>query len=79
MMTKDEMKKAIAKNVCTVVFTKLNGEERTLHCTSNTEFMPEDHRPRSVIDGRDHVISAYDVVNKGWRSFRIDSVKEFKV
>jgi hypothetical protein len=77
-MTKDEMKAAIAKNVCTVVFTKLNGEERTLHCTSNTEFMPEDHRPRASVNGREDVIAAYDVVNKGWRSFRIDSVKEFK-
>ena len=78
-MTKDEMKAAIAKSVCTVVFQKLNGEERTMHCTSNTEFMPEDMKPRAAVDGRDHVIAAYDVVNKGWRSFRVDSVKEFKV
>ena len=77
-MTKDEMKAAIAKNVCTVVFTKLNGEERTMHCTSNTEFMPEDMKPRASVNGREDVIAAYDVVNKGWRSFRIDSVKEFK-
>jgi hypothetical protein len=78
-MTKDEMKSAIAKGVCTVVFQKLNGEERTMHCTSNTEFMPEDKRPRASVNGREDVISAYDVVNKGWRSFRVDSVKEFKV
>lgn len=78
-MTKDEMKAALAKGVCTVVFTKLNGEERTMHCTSNTEFMPEDKRPRAAVDGRDHVISAYDVRAAGWRSFRIDLVKEFKV
>lgn len=78
-MTKDEMKASLAKGVCTVVFTKLNGEERTMHCTSNTEFMPEDKRPRSAIDGREHVICAFDVAKKDWRSFRVDSVKEFKV
>ncbi|MEL0120441.1 MAG: SH3 beta-barrel fold-containing protein [Opitutae bacterium] len=78
-MTRDEMQAALAKGVCTVVFTKLNGEERTMHCTANTEFMPEDKRPRSAIDGRNHVISAYDVRIADWRSFRVDSVKEFKV
>lgn len=78
-MTKDEMKSALAKGVCTVVFTKLNGEERTMHCTSNTEFMPEDKRPRASINGREDVIAAYDVRVAGWRSFRVDSVKEFKV
>ena len=78
-MTKDEMKQALAKGVCTVVFQKLNGEERTMHCTTNTEFMPEEKKPRASIDGREHVITAFDVTKQDWRSFRVDSVKEFKV
>ena len=78
-MTKDEMKQALAKGVCTVVFQKLNGEERTMHCTSNTEFMPEEKKPRAAVDGRDHVIAVFDVTKQEWRSFRVDSVKEFKV
>jgi hypothetical protein len=78
-MTKDEMKQALAKGVCTVVFQKLNGEERTMHCTSNTEFMPEDKRPRAAVNGREDVIAAFDVAKKDWRSFRVDSVKEFTV
>ena len=78
-MTKDEMKSALAKGVCTVVFQKLDGTERTMHCTSNTEFMPEEKRPRSAVNGREDVIAAFDVAKKEWRSFRIDSVKEFTV
>ena len=78
-MTKSEMKQALAQGVCTVVFQKLNGEERTMYCTSNTEFMPEDKRPRASVNGREDVIAAFDVSKKDWRSFRIDLVKEFKV
>lgn len=78
-MTKDEMKKALAEKVCTVVFQKLNGEERTMECTTNLEFMPEDKKPRASVDGRDHVIAVFDVRAAGWRSFRVDSVKEFNV
>ena len=78
-MTKDEMKKALAKGVCTVVFTKLNGEERKMHCTTNVEFMPEEKRPRSAVNGREDVIAVFDVTKAEWRSFRTDSVKEFTV
>ena len=78
-MTKDEMKQALAKGVCTVVFQKLNGEERTMHCTTNTEFMPEEKKPRAAVNGREDVIAAFDTSKQDWRSFRIDSVKEFTV
>ena len=78
-MTKNEMKQALAEKVCTVVFQKLNGEERIMECTTNIEMMPENARPRSSISGREDVIAAYDVRSAGWRSFRIDSVKEFNV
>ena len=78
-MTKDEMKQALANCVCTVVFQKLNGEERTMHCTTNTEFMPEEKKPRAAVNGREDVIAAFDTSKQDWRSFRVDSVKEFKV
>jgi len=76
-MTKDEMKQALAHSVCTVVFQKINGEDRTMHCTTNTDFIPEDKRPRAAVNGREDVIAAFDTSKQGWRSFRIDSVKSF--
>ena len=78
-MTKDEMKQALADCVCTVVFQKINGEDRTMHCTTNNDFIPKDKRPRASINGREDVIAAFDTSKQDWRSFRIDSVKEFKV
>lgn len=80
-MTKDEMKQALAEKVCTVVFQKLNGEERIMECTTNMAMIPEHVRPRAInVRWRDiDVIAAYDVRSAGWRSFRVDLVKEFNV
>jgi len=78
-MTKDEMKEALAHCVCTVLFTKVNGEERTMHCTTNIDFIPKDKHPKSSVNGREDVIAAFDTSKQDWRSFRVDSVKEFKV
>jgi len=78
-MTKDDMKKALANCVCTVVFEKVNGEERTMHCTTNVDFIPKDKHPKSSVNGREDVIAAFDTSKQDWRSFRVDSVREFKV
>jgi hypothetical protein len=78
-MTRDEMKAALAKGVCTVIFEKLDGTERTMKCTTNLEYVPEEAQPRTSRDGSDRVIAAYDVTLAGWRSFRVESVKEFTV
>jgi len=78
-MTKDDMKQALANCVCTVVFEKVNGEERTMHCTTNVDFIPKDKHPKSSVNGREDVIAAFDTSKQDWRSFRVDSVREFKV
>ena len=67
-----------AKNgVITVRFTKVNGDERTMKCTLLTEYLPnqtdiEDTTTRI----NDNVLAVLDVEANGWRSFRVDSVKE---
>ena len=79
-MTREEMSKALAKGICTVIFEKANGEERTMHCTTNIQFMPKEKQPKGTgINRTDEVISVFDTTKADWRSFRIDSVKEFKV
>ena len=82
-MTKVEMKQALVKGVCTVVFQKLNGEDRTMKCTLDPKVLPtpvatdeEVNRNRAI---NEEVQVVWDVDSNGWRSFRIDSVKEFKV
>lgn len=81
-MTKDEMKKALVEGVCEVVFQKVGGEERTMNCTLDPKVLPtavatdeEINRNRTPNEA---VQVVWDVEADGWRSFRIDSVKEFK-
>jgi hypothetical protein len=80
-MTKDEMKKALVEGVCTVVFDKRDGTERTMECTLDPKVLPmpvasdeEINRNRAP---NEEVQVVWDVKSNGWRSFRIDSVKEF--
>lgn len=77
-----EMKQILQNNVAMVVFTKADGTERELKCTLLPEYLPN-----KVNDGQQLLqeslptnqnlttISAWDLENQAWRSFRIDSVK----
>mgnify|MGYP001129674484 CR=1 FL=1 len=82
-MTKDEMKKALGEGVCTVVFQKLNGEERTMRCTLDPTVLPKpvasDEEVNRNRAPNEAVQVVWDVDSVGWRSFRLDSVKEFTV
>lgn len=81
-MNKHELKELLVNGVVTVVFTKVDGTERTMKCTLLPEYMPA-----SVAQGQQlltealpkaenpNTISVWDIESQGWRSFRIDSVK----
>ena len=66
----------------TVVFTKKDGTERTMTCTTKPELVPAE----SIVEGvekkekkvNEEVIPVYDLDAKGWRSFRWDSVKQVR-
>lgn len=77
-MTSKEYIAEKAKNgIITVRFTKVNGEERTMRATLLAEHLPDhvDIEERATRD-TSNVLAVWDVEAKGWRSFRIDSVKE---
>lgn len=67
-----------AKNgVITVRFTKVNGDERTMKCTLLSEYLPnQTDIEETTARVNDNVLAVWDVEANGWRSFRVDSVKE---
>ena len=69
----------LKRNLMKIVFTKVNGEERIMMCTLHEKILPE--QPISGIKKKinPEVLSVWDVDNSGWRSFRMDSIKEVKV
>lgn len=68
-------------NICFVHFTKKDGTLRSMRCTLRPNLLPaqtdlEEHIQRKQST---ESISVWDLEVKGWRSFLIDSVIEFKV
>ena len=71
-----------------VTFTKKDGTDRVMECTTNTDLVPlvEEKVHYTNTDNpidfpkvkkvNDEVMPVYDLEAKGWRSFRWDSVKQ---
>lgn len=65
--------------VVTVVFTKKDGTQRTMRCTTNLALIPQDRHPKpiaeTVLDAPDATTQrAFDLDLGEWRSFKHDSV-----
>lgn len=68
-----------------VTFTKVDGTERVMECTLNSDLIPEEKRPtpaKPKADGTlrkesEEVVRAYAFDVNDWRSFRMDSLKAF--
>jgi hypothetical protein len=70
---------ALHNGVVTVTFTKVNGEKRVMPCTLMTSLIPATHMPKGA--GKklnESVMSVYCIDKKEWRSFRQDSIVEWK-
>jgi len=72
---------SLYNNICFVNFTKMDGTLRGMRCTLRSDMLPpqtdlEEHTQRKQTT---ESISVWDLEVKGWRSFRADSVIEFKV
>ena len=79
LFTKHQLKELVENGVVTVVFTKIDGTERTMHCTLLAEHLPKQDTAKLLIEKtnrneNENVMSVWDCDNNGWRSFRVDSV-----
>lgn len=78
---KEELIKALHENICVVTFTKKNGEERVMSCTLSEEILPEQIDIEEAIQKKKpnpDVMAVWDTDIGAWRSFRWDSLKDFK-
>lgn len=73
-MNRNEIVEQLRNNVCTVTFTKINGEERVMNCTLKEGLVPatQSTTPR----GNDNIVNVWNTDINAWRSFRVDTVKE---
>jgi hypothetical protein len=79
MTKRDTLVEGLRKDVLTINFTKVNGEERVMNCTLNETLLPEaitsDSEKKENLD----VIAVWDTDKDAWRSFRVDSVNSIKI
>ena len=88
------LKGHLAFGPVTVTFTKKDGTERVMECTTNSSLVPlditeEKHytnttnpidfpKPKKERKVNEEVCPVYDLESKHWKSFRWDSIKQIK-
>jgi hypothetical protein len=80
LLDRDNIIALLRNSVCKVIFTKADGTERTLYGTLNEQYLPtrkdeDTEKPRRSRPSNN--IVAWDVENKNWRSFNLDTVTVF--
>lgn len=82
MIDKYALKEDLKNGVVTVVFEKKDGTERTMRATLSDLYVPQviseydDNVAKPHRQQNENVQSVWDIDAEGWRSFRIDSVKQ---
>ena len=83
-----QMRQQIGESICTVEFTKANGEKRNMKCTTNTRFIPEENIPKTDSSNNDkrlevsrandrNLFVVFDTEKVKWRSFRYERILSF--
>ena len=87
------LKSHLAHGPTTIVFTKKDGTERVMECTTSISLVPlvEDAvhmtntdnpidfpTPKKEKKKNEEVMPVYDLEAKAWKSFRWDSIKEVR-
>ena len=81
-LTKEELIEALKYNVCTVTFTKVNGEVRVMPCTLRADKIASVKSLKEVVVTEAVVkptISVWCTDAGSWRSFRFDSVTKVEI
>lgn len=82
---KDPVEEALNEGLTLrVIFTKVDGSERTMLCTKNSQiiserYTPEEKKTDRVYKEPEGVARVFDLEKNDWRSFRYDSVKSYTV
>ena len=79
---KKELIETIQDHIVTVVFTKVNGEQRTMRCSLQPSHLPEVASWDYIVNGHTPVkdlaeqdaLAVWDIDVGDWRSFRFDSI-----
>jgi hypothetical protein len=88
------LKSHLAYGPTTVVFTKKDGTERVMECTTSSSLIPPEPLIETHVTNTDNpvdfpkikkerkvnpdIMNVYDLENQAWKSFRWDSIKSVR-
>lgn len=72
-MNIQELRELLSKDIVTVTFTKKDGSNREMLCTTLDAYLPVSET--SYAEPSPSVVTVWDLEQSAWRSFRFDSVK----
>jgi len=80
-ITKDDVKLWLSDSTAIVTFEKTDGSLREMNATLQPSYLPEVNEKSTKKPRKENpnVVAVWDVDKDAWRSFRIDSIKEFLV
>jgi hypothetical protein len=70
-MTIEELRELLRSEIVTLSFTKKDGSQREMFCTTMEEHIPQTSNTSVV--SKD-LVTVWDLEKAGWRSFRFDSL-----
>lgn len=75
--TYDSLVAALQSSIVTVTFEKVDGTERVMRCTLLPQYLPEEFKAKApmLTETTPTTVSVWDVDVSGWRSFRVDNVR----
>lgn len=73
-MNIEQLKAALSQGVVEVVFTKIDGDRRTMLATLSEDHIPPSIPTTSPRKPNPELLAVWDVENDGWRSMRINSI-----
>lgn len=77
-MKREELIDLLGKGNVKVVFTKVDGSERTMLCTKQMDAIPSESLPKGNRPTSNHLCIVWDLEAKGWRSFNFDNVISYE-
>jgi len=76
--TKAEFIKLLTEDIYTIKFTKVDGTVRDMNCTLKESLLPKQEKSTDISTNKkkpnENVLPVWDLDNKQWRSFRVDSI-----
>lgn len=80
MHTKQELKETFSKNIVNITFKKVDGSERTMKCTLDPTFLPEQTNKENTKKKveNENVLPVWNIDEQGFRSFRVDSLISYE-